>query len=136
MKAILAACGNDCSSCPRFMPKTEAQLKSTAELWFKINYRDRLVDTEEIKCSGCATDNWCRHEIVGCTSERQLDNCGQCEEYPCSKIRESFENTAKFIPACRSCCTKEEFRIMEKAFFEKKKNLDHCHHLVVKGPKQ
>ena len=135
MNPILAACGNDCSICPRFMPKTEAQLKSTAELWYKIGYRDHLVDNEEIKCNGCTTDNWCRHGIVGCTSERQLENCGQCEDYPCPRIKEAFENTAKFIPDCRKCCTDEEFQIMKKAFFEKKKNLNDWHEKCKQGRK-
>ena len=35
MVKILAACGNDCSACPRHLPKTEEELKRTAELWEK-----------------------------------------------------------------------------------------------------
>ena len=39
---IMAACGNDCSACPRYIKepyvKTEAELVHTAELWYKIGY--------------------------------------------------------------------------------------------------
>lgn len=43
---ILAACGNDCSVCPRYIKepyvKTEIELAHTAELWYKIGYRDGI----------------------------------------------------------------------------------------------
>lgn len=31
-----------------------------------------------------------------------------------------------FEPKCREICTDEEYAVMKKAFFEKKKNLDDC----------
>lgn len=44
---LLAACGNDCAACPRYVKppyeKTEAQLRHTAELWYRIGYRDHVV---------------------------------------------------------------------------------------------
>ena len=47
MGRILAACGNDCSACPRFVlppyEKTETELRQTAELWMKIGYREHVV---------------------------------------------------------------------------------------------
>lgn len=124
MKTNIAACGNDCSVCPRMMPKTAAELTATAELWHKIGYRDHVVSNDEIKCWGCTPANWCRHGIIACTTNRNLNNCGECPDYPCSKIQAMLENTASFIPDCRQCCTDAEFAIMEKAFFEKQKNLE------------
>ena len=50
----IAACGNDCSACPRYVAhpyeKTEEELQHTAELWMKIGYRDHIVTNEEISC--------------------------------------------------------------------------------------
>ena len=47
MQKIIAACGNDCSACPRYVAppyeKSDEELKYTAELWLEIGYRDRLV---------------------------------------------------------------------------------------------
>lgn len=44
---IIAACGNDCAVCPRYIKepysKTAKQLAHTAEFWYKIGYRDRFV---------------------------------------------------------------------------------------------
>ena len=54
---IIAACGNDCASCPRYTKepfcKTEKELKETAKLWYKIGYRKNIVSNEEITCMGC-----------------------------------------------------------------------------------
>ncbi len=124
MKPIIAACGNDCSVCPRMLPKTDAELKATAELWHKIGYRNQVVTNDEIKCRGCTPDTWCRHEIVACTASRKIKTCGACDDYPCNKILAAFENTKRHIPNCQKSCTETEFAIMEKAFFEKQMNLD------------
>lgn len=52
MERIIAACGNDCAACPRYVAhpykKTNEELRHTAELWMKIGYRDHLVTNEEI----------------------------------------------------------------------------------------
>ena len=126
-KRIIAACGNDCSVCPRYnMPpyvKTEEELHHTAELWMKIGYRDHVVTNEEISCYGCKPDNWCRYKVIKCTMEHGVENCGKCSEYPCENIKECFEVTKSFEPMCKKMCTDEEYEIMRKAFFEKEKNL-------------
>lgn len=124
MVKILAACGNDCSACPRHLPKTEEELKRTAELWEKIGYRDCVVSTEEISCVGCSPDNWCRYQIIQCVSEKEISDCGKCRQYPCAKIEECFATTRLFIPSCRKVCNPEEYQMLVSAFFEKKKNLD------------
>ena len=127
MKRILAACGNDCSVCPRYVKhpfeKTEEQLRHTAELWFKIGYRDHVVTNEEIACTGCKTENWCRYHIVRCCEEKGIANCAACDEYPCSILKDCFRITASYEPMCRQVCTDEEYAMLQKAFFEKEKNL-------------
>ena len=124
MDKIISACGNDCSSCPRHVPKTDDELRRTAELWMKIGYRDRIVTNEEISCIGCTKDNWCRYGIVHCTTDRNIENCGQCNEYPCERIRKCFEVTGAFDPSCRAAYSDEEYSVLKKAFFEKQKNLE------------
>lgn len=43
---IIATCGIDCSACPRYTKepyiKSDKELKHTAQLWFKIGYRDHM----------------------------------------------------------------------------------------------
>lgn len=88
---IISACGNDCSMCPRFMPKTDAELKRTSLLWYKIGCRDRIVSNDEIKCYGCRPENVCTYKIVKCTMAHGISNCGECDEYPCDKIIRAFD---------------------------------------------
>ena len=121
---IIAACGNDCAACPRFLPKSDDELHKTAILWEKIGYRNNVVSNDEISCTGCKKENWCRYGIISCTSEKNLHNCGECSAYPCSKINAAFEKTMEFEPKCKEVCTHEEYAMMLKASFEKKKNLD------------
>jgi len=131
MEKIIAACGNDCAMCPRYnvepYKKSEEELSKTAELWFKIGYRDHLVSNREIECHGCKPGNWCRYKVIDCTDRLRIDSCGQCYKYPCDTIKECFEVTASFTPSCRAACTDEEYDIMKSAFFEKEKNLNERH---------
>ena len=125
---IIAACGNDCAACPRYTKhpyeKTEEQLAHAAELWYRIGYRDHIVSIDEVSCTGCTKDSWCRFNVIRCVSEKGIQNCSACESYPCETILECFETTMVFEPACRKACTDEEYEIIRKAFFEKKKNLE------------
>ena len=124
MGRIIAACGNDCSRCPRHLPKSDEELMATAKLWYEIGYRDHIVSVEEIGCKGCSKDNWCRYNIVKCCFERNIANCGECPENPCSNFKSCLEVTSSFEPKCREVCTPEEYDMMSKAFFEKKENLE------------
>ena len=131
LSRIIAACGNDCSACPRYAAhsyeKTEAELRHTAELWMKIGYRDHVVTNEEISCTGCKPENWCRYHVVQCCKDKGISNCSQCELYPCDNMKECFEITKSFEPKCRQVCTAEEYSRLKKAFFEKESNLKELH---------
>ena len=127
MEKIIAACGNDCAACPRYvkMPyeKTEEELLHTAELWKRIGYRDHVVSISEISCMGCKPENWCRYQVASCCEERGIATCASCQSYPCENIQECFAVTESFTPRCKAVCTKEEFVQLTRAFFEKEKNL-------------
>ncbi len=126
-KKVLASCGNDCASCPRYIAhpyeKTEEALHYTATLWFKIGYRDHVVTNEEISCTGCKPENWCRYNVAKCCEERGIKTCAECDEYPCANMKECFEVTKSFEPMCKKVCTDEEYEQLKGAFFEKEKNL-------------
>ena len=124
---IIAACGNDCAACPRHLPKSEEELRHTAELWAKIGYRDHVVSNAEIACAGCTPSNWCRYGIAECASARRVSTCGACPEYPCEKTRACLAGTVSFAPACKSACDAGEWNALQRAFFEKKRNLDMIH---------
>ena len=127
MGKIIAACGNDCAACPRYVShpfeKTGEELRHTAELWRKIGYRDRVVSVEEIACAGCRPENWCRYQVAACCEKWGIPNCARCEVYPCAKMGECFAVTKSFAPKCREVCTEQEYAMLRRAFFEKEENL-------------
>ena len=124
---ILAACGNDCSVCPRYTAppyeKTGEELQHTAELWMKIGYRDHVVTNDEIACSGCRPENRCRYRVIKCCAEKGIKTCAACPAYPCETMRECFAVTRSFEPKCREVCSDAEYEILKRAFFEKEQNL-------------
>ena len=128
MEKIIAACGNDCAACPRYVAhpyeKTDEELRHTAKLWMKIGYRDHLVTNEEISCTGCKPENRCRYRVIKCCADRGVETCADCREYPCDNKKKCFEVTRSFIPKCREVCTEEEYQQLNTAFFEKEKNLN------------
>ena len=48
MNKIIAACGNDCAACPRYVAhpyeKTDEELKHTAELWMKAAFFEKELN--------------------------------------------------------------------------------------------
>ncbi|MBR2698336.1 MAG: DUF3795 domain-containing protein [Clostridia bacterium] len=113
MKRIIAACGNDCSACPRYVAhpyeKTQDELRHTAELWVRIGYRDHVVSMEEISCMGCKPENWCRYHVVKCCQNRGIQSCAECGDYPCANLNDCFRVTESFEPRCRQVCTEQEY---------------------------
>ncbi len=86
----LASCGNDCNVCPRYIATRAGnaeRLREVAELWFRLGLRDTLPSADEMACYGCSSMPWCRHGIRECAQEKGVDNCGQCQEYPCQTVQ-------------------------------------------------
>ena len=126
----LGFCGDDCNACPRYIATQSGdveQLKKVAALWYRVGYRDKIVPPEEMICHGCSS-TWCNRtylrDVRECASEKSIENCGECEGYPCKKVLKVFEQTESFAKACREKCSKEEYECLQKAFFSKKDNLD------------
>ena len=121
-------CGDDCSSCPRYMATVSndiTKFKDAAMMWKRVGWRGTVLDTNEIKCGGCKTVQWCRYnDIRECAIARHLNNCGECYEYPCNKLDNVFKKTASYAKDCEAIFSKGDFAILSKAFFTKKNNLN------------
>ena len=97
-KLKLAACGIDCNECASYKVTMEQDLKA-AELilpWFRNrgligeNEGAEAVVKKAPFCTGCrniANDcfwegcNSCKFRI--CCTEKQLNHCGECQDFPC-----------------------------------------------------
>ncbi|MFX1364170.1 MAG: DUF3795 domain-containing protein [Promethearchaeota archaeon] len=124
----LACCGDDCSYCPRYhlnLKNTKKDLTKIATLFMKVGWRENIEPVETIRCMGCDQFNGiCEYNIRECCLEKRIKNCGICEDYPCYRVKKAFkitkENTEKF----KTILSKEDYDIFNKAFFQKKENLE------------
>ena len=123
MEEMISLCGDDCGACPRYTVAAEEELESVAGLWHRLGFRDRVVSADEIRCSGCRTQEQCTYGLKECTRKHGVERCRTCREYPCGRIREVLKRTREVKKVAEERCTNEEFLILSKAFFEKEKNL-------------
>ena len=85
-KKLSAVCGLFCPACGIFIAQIESleKRKKIAE--------NLQVPVEALKCDGCRAKNrftyydTCR--MAACAKEKGLDFCGECEEYPCTTLKE------------------------------------------------
>lgn len=123
MKEMITLCGDDCTDCPRYNAHSDEELRKAAELWYRVGWRDHVVSNDEIACSGCSSHKECTYHLVECIKEHNVSKCSLCGEFPCGKINDMLERTAKYQNICREVCSAEEYRVLEKAFFRKNINL-------------
>lgn len=123
MKEMITLCGDDCTDCPRYNAHSDEELRKTAELWYRVGWRDHVVSNDEIACSGCSSHKECTYHLVECIKEHNVPKCSLCGEFPCGKINDMLERTAQYQNICREVCSEEEYRVLEKAFFRKNINL-------------
>lgn len=124
MDEKITLCGDNCLECPRYNAHSSEELKKTAELWFRIGWRETIVSNEEIACSGCSSHKECTYHLVECTKSHNVEKCSQCGEFPCGKITDMLERSKKYEEKCREVCSDEELEMLTKAFFNKENNLN------------
>lgn len=122
MKTI-TLCGDDCAKCPRYLARTDAQLQQTAQLWYRVGWRDRIVTNDEIRCGGCASHKTCTYGIVDCVAAHGVEKCSACEAFPCETIDRMLARSAEAQARCRAVCTDAEYEMLDAAFFHKEENL-------------
>ena len=121
---IYSVCGDDCAVCPRFVARTEDELRETAEFWFRAGWRDRVVSCEEIKCAGCGSRPSCSYMLLPCAREHNVTACASCGQFICDKIERMYANSEEKKRSCREACdTDEEFAMLCRAFYNKEKNM-------------
>ena len=101
-KLKLAACGLDCNECASYKVKMEQDVKSAEAMlpWFRSqgligeNEGAEAVVRKAPFCTGCwniADDcfwvgcNKCNLRI--CCTEKQINHCGECCEFPCKPYK-------------------------------------------------
>lgn len=120
---MITLCGDNCEYCPRYLAKTDDELKAVAELWHKVGWRDTVVSTAEIKCSGCSSHKICTYNLVECIKHHNVQKCSQCDSFPCNKINDMLKRSSEYEKKCRQLCTDKEIDLLSMAFFNKEDNI-------------
>lgn len=93
MQPILTRCGYRCDLCLAYKPNVEknpANRQILSDGWHR--YFGFRLPPEVICCDGCMSENPKLIDqacpVRPCVIERGLDNCSQCEQYVCEKLKE------------------------------------------------
>jgi hypothetical protein len=93
-KGYIVFCGIDCSECPAYKATKEDDTERLAELAEQWSTPEMRFEAGDLVCDGChgpRTFRWCGECPVRlCGIERGLENCAQCEDYPCGKLEEAW----------------------------------------------
>ena len=122
----ISICGDICSECPRYIATKNndiTELEKIAELWYRLGFRCKIVNPEELKCSGCGKDKFCNHNLTLCEHLDAINNCGECDNFPCDKINLVFQKTDKVNEVCKIKCSESEYKKFYKAFLMKRQIL-------------
>ena len=86
-KNLVSVCGLFCPGCGIYyatLEKDEEYLKNIAS---SMN-----IPFEEVRCNGCRTETKMAHckncFMLKCATDKGLDFCGECTEYPCQEMKE------------------------------------------------
>jgi hypothetical protein len=132
----IGVCGDNCSCCPRYIATLSGNLKElekVKELWVRLGWRGESFPARELVCKGCSPEVKCAYpELRNCAYEKEIPNCGLCNDYPCNLANAAFERTKRLTSNARGVCTLKEMDILNKAFLHKKMTLDKIHNRTKK----
>jgi hypothetical protein len=125
---MIGICGDDCLYCPRYVATKNGgakALEEVKELWVRLGLRDPAFPSTDMACLGCRAENKCAYsEVRACVQGKGIENCGQCQGYPCGLLNAVFEKSEKLRSHAAWVCTPDEMDALRKAFFSKRQNLD------------
>jgi len=104
---MIAYCGLNCTTCPIYLatreknPKKQRREREQIVIAIKkyLGEEKRVEDITD--CDGCKTQSGrlysgCQKcQIRKCASEKGLENCAFCREYPCEKLSKFFDSEDK-----------------------------------------
>ena len=86
---IIAACGLVCNECGIYKATSDPEVAEGVAKWFRENQGVEMK-AADVNCEGCrgnrekhwSADCWI---LKCCVDDHGLENCSQCEEFPCEK---------------------------------------------------
>lgn len=130
MEDIIACCGFKCNLCLAYRDniKSKQDREKFRDGVFKY-YGDKLT-LDECYCDGCITDDNgnpqrmnVECQVRPCVTERCLDNCAYCDQYPCGKLKPKMIDYKEVEKRFGACIPKEDYENFIKPY-ESRKVLD------------
>jgi hypothetical protein len=94
-KALVATCGGYCGGCPfcyLAYINNDEKLKKVRELSKQFSMDIKPDDIGCLGCHGSIRSRWCAScSIRQCTEEKGILTCAFCDEFPCEKLKEYYE---------------------------------------------
>jgi hypothetical protein len=132
----ISICGDVCTECPRYIAtetNNREALEKIAELWYRLGFRTSVLSPDELKCTGCSKDKLCSHHLTDCEHLHHINNCGECDYFPCHKINAVFEKTDQTSKICKIKCSDNEYNELSRAFLMKRYILTDIHEKIRKN---
>lgn len=100
---IMGACGIICDGCDILLAAEDEKIAKTTARWFKENLNIDIAP-EKFRCDGCHGDrnnHWSPECFIlkCCIDEKGLENCSQCDEFPCEALKEWAAQNARYTEA-------------------------------------
>ena len=90
MQKKLSICGYRCDLCPVYMDNLEHIGRNEVKAGF-VKYFKHELDDEILKgCRGCPAGGDENCTVKACAGEKEIANCGLCQEFPCDDVREKM----------------------------------------------
>jgi len=97
MEKMIAFCGLNCTACPALIATQEDDDEKRKKAAAMFSSADMPLNAEDINCDGCLSRGprlmkFCEVcEVRRCGLEKNVKNCGYCEDYACEKIDRVFK---------------------------------------------
>ena len=95
-KQLIAYCGINCNECPVFIASQNDDYEIKVELAKEFSNEKCTFGPEDISCVGCyevdlENSKMCSAcKVKACVVDKEVENCGYCEEYACELIDSYF----------------------------------------------
>ncbi len=116
MSEIVARCGFRCDRCMAYTCNSHSQedRAKVASAWAK--YFGLKIPAEGLKCNGCWSERHAGGDlpeascgIRACVTERGMNTCADCFDYPCEKIETRMKGIEEVIAKFRGKVTHSEY---------------------------
>lgn len=98
----LAYCGYDCKRCPVYLATQHNDIELLKQIVITPGISNIEQTVEKLGCYGCCDKKtvniMCSNcPIRICAKEKQIINCGYCNDFPCDKLNYISEKTMEYL---------------------------------------